>query len=229
MEELRSEVAAAASLEAGTQRVCERLCREVESTALARVYAILPYRELPADVRSFVDELAANTGQSAAILPGTRVLTLVGSFGRDPDWQDRKKSRGHKGIPLVSAAFVDAIPMLARLLRQLGIDLSWFDAPPDTFCRRLLGGVNGIFYAEDATTARDGTGRLVIPAADFVASEKIRTVFGMGGANPDGSVLACIVFTRERVAHSKVEALTPLLTMLKGETFRAVLERRIFD
>jgi len=30
--------------------------------------------------------------------------------------------------------------MLARLLREIGIELAWLDAAPDTFTRRLSGG-----------------------------------------------------------------------------------------
>ena len=75
----------------------------------------------------------------------------------------------------------------------------WLDATPDVFTRKLLGGGNGVFYAEDAKTARDAKGRLVIPATDFVAAENIGTVFGMGGSNSDGSVLTAIVFTRTKL------------------------------
>lgn len=222
VERLRPSLEAASSLADACQILCNALAA-IEPTALARVYAILPYRDLPEDVRGFVDHL---NGSAPASM--TRVLTLMGTTGRRAEWCDRRQSKGHRGIPLISASFVEAIPMLARLLKELGFDLAWLDTTPDVFAQKLVGGFNGIFYVEDARTARDGTGRLVIPALDFVATENIQTVFGMGGTNPDGTVLACIVFTSTKVPRAVVERLTSLLTMLKGETFRAVLERRFF-
>lgn len=222
VERLRPRLETAPSLADACQTLSEALA-EIEPTALARVYAILPYRELPADVRGFVDELAGAPPPST-----TRVLTLMGTAGRRPEWCDRRQSLGHQGIPLISASFVEAIPMLSRLLKELGFDLAWLDTAQDVFARKLIGGFNGIFYVADAKTARDANGRLVIPAVDFVAAENVETVFGMGGTNPDGTVLAWIVFTSAKVPRATVERLTSLLTMLKGETFRAVLERRFF-
>ncbi len=228
LDQLRAPVGAARSLEGAAQLVCSRLAETVGETALVRIYAILPYKDTPLDVRTFVDELASRAGQHAGIPPLTRVLSLLGTHGSEEAWGDRRQSKGHQGIPLVSAAFVDAIPMLARLLRELGLDLTWLDDAPEIVTRRLLGGFNGVFYVEDAATARDAKGRLIIPAADFVAAEKVKSVFGMGGSYPDGTVLACIVFTRERLPRAIVERFTSLITMLKGETFAAVLARRFF-
>ena len=222
VDSLRTPLSAAPSLEAGAQIAAEALAA-IEPTALARIYAILPYRELTTELRAF-----ATLATNSELLPSTRILTLMGTAGADPAWRDRRLSRDHQAIPLVSSAQVDAIPMLARLLRELGLDLAWLDDAADVFTRKLVGGFNGVFYAEDAATARDSKGRLVIPATDFVAREKIGTVFGMGGTNLDGSVICLIVFTRAKLSRATVDKFTSFLTMLKGETFRAVLERRFF-
>lgn len=225
---MRPGVAASKTVEDGAQIVCERLSTGVRNVALARIYAIVPYHELPADIRVFVDRLAATAGVPE-LAPTTPVLTLLGTHGAKSDWCDRRRSTGHKGIPLVSAAFVEAIPMLSRLLKELGVDLAWLDAAPGVFTRRLVGGFNGVFHADDARSARDASGRLVIPATEFVATEGIRTVFGMGGANPDGTTLACIVFTRELLSRAACDRFTSLISMLKVETFSSVLNRRLFS
>ena len=231
LDTLRPLVSRAQTLEGAAQLVARGLYEALpSSTALARVYAVVPHGELPGDVRAFVADLMSGAGPTTAKEPTATmpVLALLGTYGSKPAHCDRKLSQGHKGIPLVSAAFVDAIPMLARLLRELGIDLAWLDDAPEVITRRLLGGFNGLFYVDDARTVRDAKRRLVIPATDFVAEERVRTVFGMGGFYPNGTMIVCIVFTREAIPRGTVERLTSLISMLKGETFGAVLGRRIF-
>ena len=226
VEAMRGEIASAPSLEEASRIAAARIHAAVAPSApLVRVYAVLPHEVLPPDVQAFVEMLAPD---GAVVSRRTPVLALLGTAGAKPEWNDRRASWAHKGIPLVSAAFVDTIPMLARLLRELGMDLAWLDEAPDIITRRLIGGFNGVFYVEDARTVEDARGRLVIPATDFVEGENIRTVFGMGGIYPDGTVLVCIVFTRVTVSRDTVDRLTSLLTMLKGETFGAVRARRFF-
>jgi hypothetical protein len=229
VEALRPQVRRARSLEEAAQGVAQAIWEALpESTVLVRLYAVAAREDLPGDVRQFVDDLAAGAGQEELISAATPVLALVGTYGAEDAWQDRKKSRGHRGIPLVSASFVDAIPMLARLLKELGIELSWLDDAPAALTEKLVGGFNGIFYVEDARTIRDRAGRLVIPETDFVEREGVRTVFGMGGFYPDGTMLVCIVFTRELLTRTVVETLSSLITMLKAETFGSVLAERVF-
>ena len=222
VDRLRPGVGAAPTFEAAAQLVTDALVEALPDTALARVYVVVPQLDLPPDVQAFVTTLAGAVGAS------TPVLALVGSSGAKPAWHGRVTSKGHRGIPLTSSAFVDAIPMLARLLRELGIDLAWLDDAPATTTRRLIGGFNGVFYVEDARTVRDAKGRLVIPAEDFVAEQDVKTVFGMGGFYPDGTMVVAIVFTRELLPKAAVERLTSLITMIKGETFKAIRARRIF-
>lgn len=229
LESLRGELGSTRTLESAAAVVTRALCTQfAESTALARVYALVPYRELEPGVARFVDELAVKTGQSERVLPTTPVLTLLGTHGAKEEWCDRKRSAGHAGIPLVSAEFVQAIPMVARLFKELGVDLAWLDAAPDMNARRLLGGFNGLFYVDDATTARDALGRLIIPAQDFVKEQSVKTVFGMGGFYPDNTLLAIIVFARERLQKNQVERFSSLLSLVKGETFGVVRARKLF-
>lgn len=229
LDELRAQVRGCPTLEAAAQCVARGLYERFrESAALVRVYAMVKHAEAPPEVRAFVEDLAGASGDRARIADATPVLALLGTHGAEEAWCDRRRSTGHKGIPLLSGAFVDAIPMLARLLRELGIDLSWLDEAPEIATRRLLGGFNGVFYVQDATNARDALGRRIIPATDFVREQNVKTVFGTGGFYPDGTLVVCIVFTRESLARSSVERLASLVSMLKGETFGVVRERKLF-
>lgn len=229
LETLRAGLPRCTSLEQAAQLVTQTMCRTFsESTVLARVYTLLPNGDLAPDVAQFVKELAAGA-KGADLSPKTPVLTLLGTCGREDAWQSRKLSRDHKGIPLLSGSFVDAIPMLARLLKELGIDLAWLDEAPEIATRRLLGGFNGVFFVEDAATAHDAKGRKIIPAADFVERYGVKTVFGMGGFYPNGTLVVVILFTTETLTRAAVESLTSLISMLKGETFGLVREKRIFE
>lgn len=196
------------------------------STALARVYATVPYARLPTAARAFVAELVASKGHQ--LHDATPVLSLVGSYGLLPEWCDRKLSQGHVGIPLLDARFVGAIPMVARLLQELGIDLRWFDDAPGAYVRRLIGGFNGVFYVEDASASRDQHGRFVVPAQDFVAKHGIKTVFGMGGHYLDGTLVAAIVFARESLPRSQAETFASLISGFKTSTASFVRAGSIF-
>lgn len=226
---LRATVGKTPALENAAELVARQLYATFEATtALARVYAVVPYRDLTPSVTAFVDQLASKSGQGDHIHPDTPVLTLLATHGTKAEWCDRTKSKGHVGIPLVSAQFVQAIPMVARLLKELGVDLAWLDAAAEVNARRLLGGFNGLFFVDDAATAKDSLGRLIIPAQDFVEEQGIKSVFGMGGFYPDNTLIAIIVFARETLKRSQVERFTSLISMFKGETFGVVRARKFF-
>jgi hypothetical protein len=228
LDDLRSDIRACATLECASQQIAKGMHeRFSEASVLTRVYALLKHADLPPDVSAFVNQLAKD--DPTRIAPATPVLTLLGTYGAQEAWCDRHRSRGHKGIPLLSGEFVDAIPMLARLLRELGIDLSWLDEAPEVATRRLLGGFNGTFYVQEAAAARDAQGRRIIPAAEFVSEHGVKTVFGNGGFYPDGTLIVCIVFTRETLTRSTVERFASLISMLKGETFGLIRGRKLFD
>ncbi len=229
LDDLRSTVGKTPALENAAELVASALYATFEaSTALARVYAVVPYRDLTGPVAAFVDELAAKAGQTANVGAETPVLTLLATHGAREEWCDRKQSKGHVGIPLVSAEFVQAIPMVARLLKELGVDLAWLDVAADVNARRLLGGFNGLFFVDDAASAKDSAGRLIIPAQDFVEEQGVKSVFGMGGFYPDNTLIVIIVFARETLRRSQVERFTSLISMFKGETFGVVRARKFF-
>ena len=50
-------------------------------------------------------------------------LALLATAGDEPDWNDRDRSRGHRAIPLASERMVEELPMIAQLIRQLGLDV----------------------------------------------------------------------------------------------------------
>jgi hypothetical protein len=188
------------------------------SVALSRVYATVPNDQLPSAERLTQRGLSGET----------LVLSLLGTHGHDSSWNNRARSKNHLAIPLINAQRVEEIPMIARLLQELGFDLSLLEVGEGVIARKLIGGFNGVFYVADAATAVDAKGRLIIPAQDFVASNGIKTVFGMGGCYLSGTTIAVIVFARQTVPRRTAEMLATLVSVLKMATEELVTKRRIY-
>jgi hypothetical protein len=188
----------AAALETGASAECfeelaQGTCRGLyerfeESIVLARCYVTAPFSALPQRNATWVRDLAEAKGVAAELHDRTPVISLVGTAGRSPAWNSRFDSQGHVGIPMVSASFIDAIPMMSRLMASLGGNLSWIDSRDVSHVVARLGSISGLFYVAQAAADLDGRGRHIIPAADFVSQYGVQTVFGSGGAfNSDRS------------------------------------------
>jgi hypothetical protein len=229
---LRGEIAArlrgAGSFADAAQRFAGALYETFpRSVPLARVYATLPYSALAAGDREFVNR-TSTPAQRQARRPSTLVLVLLGTRGARAAWNDRESSAEHRAIALGDAIAVEGIPMLGRLLAELGLDLRWLELGEAVLARRLVGGFNGVFYVDDAATACDPQGRAVIPAQDFVTEHGIRTVFGMGGCYLLGTLAAAIVFTRERLSRAQAEWLASVVSVFKIATEPLVADRRLY-
>ena len=226
---LRDELRACQSFEAAAQRYVTAIRAAFGGEiALARMFMTIPFAELPEDLRRSAWNVVEGQALSAQVRPETPVLTLLGSHGREPRWCDRKESHGHAAIPLCSLSFIDSIPMVARMLQEMGVDLG-LKLDTDRYVKNLLGvGWVGLFYVEDARTARDDHGRRVIPAADFVDTHGIRTVFGLGKAYGNGAIAAFVAFTTKTLSRAVIEQLVPTVNLFKASTNDLVRARRYF-
>ena len=219
------EARALSSVEAVAEVFVRRLAETFGSVVLARVFLVVPFEQLDAPARAFVHALP---GMAERIHPRTPVLGLCASAGRHPDWNGRLRSQGHLAIPLLSREFVQGIPMIARLLTDLGTDLPNLDSGLSIVSRRMMGGLNGTFYVPDAPTMVDTEGRAVISALPFVTQNRIRTVFGMGGAYVDGTLAVAVVFTDERLERLVVERFPSLISNFKMASGELLADRRLF-
>ncbi len=196
------------------------------SIALARIFVTVPMNLLPSSNRRAVQALAETKGIAADLTPDTWVISLAGSAGDLPDWNDRTRSAAHVGIPMTSSSFIDEIPMMSRLLASLGGDLSWIDAADSAYVVSHLGTIANIFYVRDARTETDVRRRRVISASDFVTRHRVATVFGIGGAFASGQLLMLLVFCHEYVPLSVGEEMRAPFLRLKAATARTL--RRVF-
>ena len=200
-----------------------------ESLVLVRVFATVPFGQIPREDQPFVRTLMRQRGVERLLTVETPVLSLLGTKGARPEWNDRMLSRGHLGIPLASAGFVDAIPMIARLLSAFGLSVVGVEGGGARIVRGQVGNLSGMFYVADARIEKDDHGRLVISAQEFVEEHGVRTVFGFGGAYMlERSYVAVILFAREHVETETARQLAPLSSALKAATMRLVDQGAFF-
>lgn len=220
-----------ASLEEAAQRLVKMLYAEHQDfIVLTRCFITVPYRALPAANRQVVDELARSKGIAEEITDETPVLSLLGTCGVRPAWNDRRQSENHIAIPLASASFVESIPMISRLLKELEVELEWLNNVESAgFSEKELGGGwIGVFYVREAATAMDQQQRLIIPAEDFVAEHQIKTVFGLGGIYPQGTLFTLIVFTRDTMEKPQISSYKPLVPLIAANTLHLLQDGKIF-
>jgi hypothetical protein len=229
---LREGLAGARALDEAAQFVTSMLVEEfAESIILARVYATVRFESLPRINREFVEALVRKAGIKEAIAPAVPVLSLMGTYGVNVDWCDRRRSRGHVGLPLVSPDFVSSLPMIASLMAGLGVAPHSFDRTLPRSARSELQPIDGsrIFHVLDARTAQDLQGRHIIPSQTFVVAYGVKTVFGVGGTWPNGSLVACVVFAREPVPRAVAHRFAPIVGVFRSCTTRLAMAERFFS
>ncbi|HEU0301955.1 MAG TPA: hypothetical protein VFR37_21045 [Longimicrobium sp.] len=153
---------------------------------LVRFYKTHPYGELPPELQAFARGLAVGIPA-----PEMQCLTLLATAGDEPEWNARTASRGHQAIPLPSAQMVEQAPMIAELVRSMGLDVSAVVAPHAELVPALTGKTFNVFHVPEAE------GSPYIPAQDeFVRQYRVRSVVGFGGILVTGDFYAVILFSR---------------------------------
>lgn len=160
---------------------------DAPACALVRMFITMPFHALDADQKAF----AAAVQTDAPHDPRMKCLTLLATAGDEPAWNSRHTSTGHKALPLPSVESIARAPMIAQLVRQLGVEVGpllsteprvVIDSDQHTF---------NVFYVADAK------GSPYIPAQrEFVEPYAIRSVLGFGGLLPSGDLFTTILFTR---------------------------------
>lgn len=160
---------------------------EGRACALVRLFVTMPYDSLGQEQQDFARTLLGGEPES----PGMKCLTLLASAGELAPWNSRHSSAGHKALPLVSEESIARSPMIAQLIRQLGVDLGTLLSPDADVMVDAGQRTFNVFHIPDAK------GSPYIPAqADFVVPHDIRSVIGFGGVLPPGEMFAAILFAR---------------------------------
>lgn len=122
-----------------------------------------------------------------------RCLTLLATAGDLPAWNQPSASSGHAVIPLEDADAVSRAPMIAQLIRQLGLEVESVLAPNDDLLLEADERTYGVFHVEDAA------GSPSIPSQAFVQEHGIESVLGFGGLLPSGDLFAIILFSKVQI------------------------------
>jgi hypothetical protein len=207
----------ARTMEDAARRVADFFWGELSGDlALVRVYKTHPYGLLPADLQEFAAHLSGG-----APAPDVRCLTLLGTRGLEPAWNDRRDSEGHKAIPLPSAEFVERLPMVAGLVRQLGLEIEDVVRPQKGRVVALAQRTYDVFHVPDAA------GSEYLPAQDFVEAHGIRSALGFGGVLYTGDFFAVVIFSRVPIAKSTADTLRIL--SLATRVALMPFSSRVFD
>jgi len=162
-----------------------------ESTAaLVRFFMTVEYESLEGSVSNFI----TSRFPDIAPKPDTKCLTLMGTVGDEPDWCDVARSRGHRSIPLMNEESVAQIPMIARLLAELGLEIHQVLKPSADLTMAKERRDFRVFHVEEAVGSQH------IPDQEFVSSHGIRSVLGFGGMMPTGHLFVVIVFSKARIS-----------------------------
>jgi hypothetical protein len=195
---------------------------------LFRVFATVDFEQLPEKEKAFALDLARARGFLPELQAKTAVVTLLGSRGKRAPWNHRLRSERHLAIPLTSASFIKTIPMVSRLMGDMGTGLEWVQRQETNMVVTSMGRMARVLYVEDALASRTGDGFDVIPDRSFVEENGVRTVLALGGAYLNGTIVSVVLFTSERVPQDRVEKLMPVVHGFKIATMKAVMQGRIF-
>ena len=214
---LRETAAGAPTLEASAERVCRFLYDELHgpdgkrACALVRCYKTHAYGALDPDLQSFArDLLGTQTPRSTM-----KCLTLMATVGQNPGWNSRQLSRGHRAVPLPSPEIVEKAPMIAQLIKELGLEMNTVLQPSPDVVRELAGKRHGVFHVENAL------GSPYIPAQqEFVVRFGIRSVLGFGGMLTVGDLFAVILFATVHVPANVADRFKTLALDVKSAFFK---------
>lgn len=156
----------------------------------------------------------------------TRCLTLLGTAGLLPAWNDRRTSERHQVIPLSDEELVTRLPMVAGLLGGLGIEPASVVRPDPADNQARAGRRYDLFFVPEAANSPS------VPDAGFVERYGIRSTLGFGGVLPSGELFAVLLFTRVALTQAVADLLRTLALTVQAlvmpHTYR-VFERAAAD
>jgi hypothetical protein len=193
------------TMERAAQLVVDRLWDDFRdedgepACALVRLYKTHRYRLLPPDLAAFAQGILGTEPP-----PDTRCLSLLATRGLEEAWNDRRRSEGHRAIPLPTEDFVGRLPMVAGLIEQLGLDIADVLEPERPRILELVQRTYGAFHVPIAL------GSPYLPAQDFVARYGIQSAVGFGGVLFSGDFFAVVFFSRVPVSEAVADTVRVL-------------------
>lgn len=177
---------------------------------LVRCFLTREYGSLSQQDRRLASQVLRRRPRSNAM----KCFTLMGTAGREAEWNDRDRSRRYRAIPLVSEQFVSQFPMFAQLLRQFGVTLEPGIQSGSDLVMDWEERTHNVFFVPDAVKSP-----FVPVQKEFVLRYGVRSVIGFGGTLPSGHLFAVVLFasvpiSRETADHFRTIALSAKLALL---------------
>ena len=139
-----------------------------------------------------------------------KCLTLFGTAGERPEWNDRNRSRRYRSIPLADEQVVSQFPMVSQLLHQLGLELQSNTQPESDVPLDWTEHTLNVFHVAEAK------GSPFVPAQEeFVIPFGIESVLGFGGVFPSKEFFTVILFSRQKISRETAERFKPLAMSVK--------------
>lgn len=157
------------------------------ASALVRFFKTERFDALDGDQQEF----ALQASGSAALDDDVRCLTLLATAGDEPAWNSREQSRGHRTIPLTSIDMVEQAPMIAQLIKQLGLSVAKVVRPQAGLLLDTEGRKQNVFYVPHALGSPH-----IVAQEEFVKPYGIASVIGLGGLITSGDMFALILFSK---------------------------------
>lgn len=171
--------------------------------ALVRLYVTARLSALDGPLQEFARR-AVPDDLGSALSDDTRCITLLATTGVEPAWNDRRSSMAHQAIPLVDEDLVARLPMVAGLLRGLGVDAAAVVRPDPSQHAARASRRYDMFFVPDARSSRS------IPDTAFVERYGIHSALGFGGVMPSGELFTVLVFATVAVTEATAELLRSL-------------------
>jgi hypothetical protein len=192
-----------ASFESAAQNLVEELFHTFTQSngdpmfALVRLYRLCKYEELNADVQALVDPARQ------------RWMVLMGTYGVEAAWCDRRQSQGHKALNLGA----DQSPMVSAAVYQLGMDVGVkLPPPPHNLAIPEVSLMTRYFHIEQAA------GSQYVPAqTPFVVPYDIESVVGIGSNFMSSAAYLLLGFSRVHLPKddaNKFAQLAPFVSTL---------------
>ncbi len=192
---------------------------EDPACVLVRAFKTHPYNRLTPELQALVDVQLGGPPAS----PDMKCLTLLGSTGAVPGWNNPALSSRFRVIPLAGPETLEQLPMFAQLFAQFHIDVPYLQ---NTSVSLLLDQHATTFNAFHVPQAVDSP--FVPGQQDFVVPFGVQSVFGCGGLLPTGDMFALILFSKIAVSKEtadlfKTIALSAKLALAPFESPQLIL------
>jgi hypothetical protein len=211
-QDLRRKGAAARSMEDAASRVVDCLYEclkkgEGDESCLALVRCFKTHRL--GDLPEKLQEQAMERLAGMPVEDGMRCLVLLASRGDEREWNGRKRSLRHQVIPLPTVEIVEEAPMVAQMIREMGLEVNEVVRPSEFLVERGQREFN-VFHVEHAV------GSEFVPAQrDFVLAHGIMSVLGLGGPLPSGELFVVVMFSKARISRQTAQLFRTLALSVK--------------